>query len=173
VSPRPVETEDGMTTATNGTTSPCVDLIRESTMATFRTICGGEAEFIGLRDMKQDPIGVQGIIAVVGDLSWSVSLAFPQKTAEALAPQFAGFEIAYDTPDMNDMIGEIANVLAGDVVARLDAQGHDVRMSLPTVARGQNLHVHQPGAVLNVCLFFHIPQGSMSVGLSIGKGARC
>ncbi len=158
---------------TGATTTPHVDLIRESTIATFRTICAGEPEFLGTRDMKQDPIGVQGIIAVVGDLNWSVSLAFPPQTAEALARQFAGFGITYDSPDMNDVIGEIANVLAGDVVARLDAEGHDVKMSLPTVARGQDLHVHQPGAVLNVCLYFHLPQGSMCVGLAIARTGRC
>jgi chemotaxis protein CheX len=162
-----------MTVTTNSATSTHLDLLRESTQATFLTICGAEAEYVGTCVAGHDTTGVQGIIAVVGDLSWSLSLAFSPETAEALALQFAGFEIAYDSADMNDMIGEIANVLAGDVVARLDAQGHNVKMSLPTVARGRDLHVHQPGAVLNEVLCFRLPQGSMAVGLSIGKGDRC
>jgi chemotaxis protein CheX len=159
-----------VTTATSAT--PHVDLLRDSTILTFRTICGGEPEYQGTVEASEDPIGVQGIIAVVGDLNWSVSLAFPPATAEALALQFAGFEIPYDSPDMNDVIGEIANVLAGDVVARLDSQGHSVKMSLPTVARGEDLHVYQPGAVINSCLQFHLPQGSMCVALAIAKASK-
>jgi chemotaxis protein CheX len=85
--------------------------------------------------------GVIGVISFLGDLDWSLSLGFPRETAVALSAKFAGFEIEFDSADMGDVIGEMANVVAGDVVARLADCGIQVQMSMPTVTRGHEMEV--------------------------------
>jgi chemotaxis protein CheX len=145
------------------------EVLMESTRFTFGSICGAQPVIEGEVTMPPDASSVQGIVAVVGDLSWSLSLVFPPATAEALARKFSGFDIAYDSADMNDVIGELANVMAGDIVARLDHLGIKVKMSLPTVARGKDVHLAQPGAVSMLSIRAKLPQGQAWVGLAVGR----
>jgi CheY-specific phosphatase CheX len=143
-----------------------LEVLKASVKTTFGAICGSEPVF-NEPEVVADRSGVLGIIAVVGDLSWSLTLGFPPATAEALATQFAGFEIPFDSPDMGDVIGELANVLAGDLVAKLEGVGVGVKMSLPTVARGQDVDTVQGGSVTTYRMGFTTPQGRGWLGLAI------
>ena len=49
--------------------------------------------------------------------------------------KFTGFELDYDSPDMGDVVGEMVNVLAGDIVSRLRDGCIKVAMSLPTIIK--------------------------------------
>ena len=49
---------------------------------------------------------------------------------------------------MGDLVGEMANVMAGDIVARLEKSGIKAQMSLPTVARGHDVELLPPS---NAC----------------------
>jgi len=82
-----------------------------------------------------------GIITFVGDASWSLSLILPGDTARRLTRKFAGFDIPLESRDMGDAVGELANVLAGDIVALLDRRKFKAQLSLPTVARGAALEL--------------------------------
>jgi chemotaxis protein CheX len=148
------------------------DVLMDATRFTFKAICGSDPVVEEGAVEEPEAGSVQGIIAVVGDLSWSLSLAFSPKTAEAIAHKFSGFTIAYESADMNDVIGELANVMAGDVVARLDRLGHKVKMSLPTVARGRGLHMIHPGAEALSRFCLRLPQGQAWVGLATAKGNK-
>jgi chemotaxis protein CheX len=126
-----------------------VDCAKDALITTLSAICGSDPIYKG--DMTQSEPGdrIIGIISIMGDVAWSVMMGFPASTAMDLVIKFAGFEIPYDSDDMGDVIGELANVLAGDLVARLDSAGLRVEMSLPTVARGCDVNVMPPaGATL-------------------------
>jgi CheY-specific phosphatase CheX len=88
--------------------------------------------------------GIVGMISLLGDVHWSVMLALPSETATALAAAFAGFVIDYDSEDMGDLVGEIVNVLAGDVLLRLEGLGVAADMSLPAIMRGTAMGVMLP-----------------------------
>jgi chemotaxis protein CheX len=148
-----------------------VDVLRNSTCSTFGVFCGIEPTFEGTFESVDYASSVQGIIAVVGDLSWSVTIGFPPKTATDLAEKVAGFEIPFESDDMTDIIGELANVLAGDIVARLDGLGVDVKMSLPSVARGERFRMVHPGASSAARMMFRLPQGPMWLELAVAKKA--
>lgn len=148
-----------------------IKVLRDSTISTFGAFCGSEPSYDGSDHIPDEAASVQGIIAMVGDLSWSVTLGFPPETATALALKFAGFEIPFESEDMTDVVGELANVLAGDLVARLDALGVSAKMSLPSVARGRSFSMVQPGASSAAQLRFTLPQGPMWIGLAVGKVA--
>lgn len=113
--------------------------------------------------------GIVGIISIIGDLSWSVSLGLPKKSAIILAKEFAGFDINYDSEDMDDVTGELVNVLAGDIVAQLDAVGTSVSMSLPTVARGNKMGVHVPDQLPKIQLHCSSHGQNFAISLTSGK----
>ncbi len=109
--------------------------------------------------------GVVAVIPFLGDPLWSLALVLPEAAAVAAARGFAGFDIPYDSPDMGDLVGEMANVIAGDVVARLEAARVSVRMALPTVARGQDVELLPPTRACESRLTFSTPSGGFQVRL--------
>ncbi len=87
---------------------------------------------------------LMAVISLVGDVGWSVFIGIPRSTAEPLVQKFAGFEVPFDSPDMCDAVGELCNIFAGDIKAKLDAQGVRAEISLPSVTRGEKLSMLFP-----------------------------
>ncbi|MDH3256881.1 MAG: chemotaxis protein CheX [Nitrospinota bacterium] len=107
--------------------------------------------------------GVVGIISFFGDITWIMMLGFPKECAIGLVAKFTGFELDYESPDMGDVVGEMANVLAGDVVARLRDGSVKVAMSLPTIIKGSNVEPLLPSGFPSKKLIFNVPEGVVMV----------
>ncbi len=120
--------------------------------------------------------GVVGIISYVGDVTWLMMMGFPKDCAMGLVTKFTGFELDYDSPDMGDVIGEMANVLAGDIVARLREGSVKVALSLPTIIKGSNVEPLLPRGFPSKKLIFTVPEGIVMIkivgakaGMSYGQ----
>jgi CheY-specific phosphatase CheX len=90
---------------------------------------------------------IMGIISLVGQVDWSLAIGLGAGTATAVAERFTGFEIPFDSADMGDAIGELANLLAGEVKMELDRVGVSADISLPQVLRGCALGVARQSQV--------------------------
>jgi chemotaxis protein CheX len=113
--------------------------------------------------------GVVGIISFLGESNWTFGLILPEAIAPALAKQFAGFDISFDSPDMGDVVGELANVIAGDIVAQLDKRKLKAQMSLPMVARGHDVELFGPTGRPQTTLEFRSNLGTFWCKLAAGK----
>jgi CheY-specific phosphatase CheX len=107
--------------------------------------------------------GVVGIISYFGDITWLMMLGFPKDCATGLVAKFTGFELDYESPDMGDVVGEMANVLAGDVVSRLRDGCVKVAMSLPTIIKGADVEPMLPRGLPSKKLIFTVPEGIVMV----------
>jgi CheY-specific phosphatase CheX len=147
---------------------PCalIDCITEAVSSTFASIYGREPlrKENGAAQMAGD--GVFGIISLVGGLQCSIVLGLPRDTAKAVTAKFAGFEIDYDGPDMGDIVGELANVVAGDAAGRLELRGIAANLSLPTVARGNDVEMIQQDNTMSRLVHFECTDGSFWVKIS-------
>jgi CheY-specific phosphatase CheX len=110
--------------------------------------------------------GVVGCISLVGDVDWSLVLSIPRATASALAGSFAGFEIPFDSPDMGDAVGEMANLVAGEVKVQLDGIGLSAEISLPQVFRGDIIEVLQLPHLPSKLLSFECSCGPLWVAIA-------
>ncbi len=121
---------------------PHSDAVSEAVNEIMQTACGTVVERC---DSLPEDICENGaaiaVISVMGDVEWSLYLGFPRETTMALCTAFAGFEIPFESEDMGDAIGEVANVLAGGIKNILDKRGVNVEISLPSVMRVDGLHV--------------------------------
>ena len=117
------------------------DCIATAADVTFQSICGVTPQVVPCPQEEPGGDMVLAVISLVGQVEWSVFLGLPQTTAVAAAAKFAGFPIPFDSPDMGDAIGELTNILAGQVKAILDKRGVKVEISLPSVMRAANLQV--------------------------------
>lgn len=115
------------------------DCIKKGVESVFGMIFGDGPKYDGAEVEKHIGDGVVGIISFVGDLHWLLMVAFPRTSAENLISKFTGFEIKYDDPDMGDGVGELANMLGGDMVSRLAKMGIKVAVSLPSILRGHDV----------------------------------
>lgn len=100
------------------------------------------------------PAAVTAVISFFGDPAFSVMLGLPEATAATVAERFCGSEVPFDSPDMGDLVGELVNVMAGEVTARLEAGGRKAPMSLPTVVRGRDVEVLPPADATSERLAF-------------------
>jgi len=147
-----------------------IEIVELATATTFAMICGTEPTSF-LADSPRVPYeGVVGIISVVGDVAWSIMVCLPRQTAEAVAMIFTGMEVGFDSPDMGGVVAELANVIAGDIVARLDAEGLRAEMSLPMVARGSDIELLDQAKLPAARYSFSLPEGGFDVKLTVGKG---
>lgn len=113
--------------------------------------------------------GMIGTICFTGEVAWAFSLILPRETAAGLAHLFTGMDLEYDGPDMADAIGELANVVAGDIIARLAARRINTQMSLPEVARGEEVEIVFPADPAPVVLDFESGLGAFHVKVVTGK----
>ncbi|NIA31144.1 MAG: hypothetical protein GWP06_14695 [Actinobacteria bacterium] len=118
-----------------------VSSVRQGVTTTFDSMFGDEPDCCASEKDKTSFYSIIGIISFVGDLAWSFMLGLPRETASFVAKDFAGFEVNFDSEDMGDTVGELANIIAGDIVARLDALGVKAALSLPMVVRGKKLEM--------------------------------
>ncbi|HUI06920.1 MAG TPA: chemotaxis protein CheX [Verrucomicrobiae bacterium] len=112
---------------------------------------------------------VIAVVSFVGDLDVNIFLGLPSATAVVLASKFAGFEIPFESSDMADAVGELTNMVAGDLKIRLDRCRMKANISVPTVFRGQDLIVATPRSEVVRQHCFHTGGGDFMAGLCSKK----
>lgn len=134
--------------------------VEEAATAFFKTSCGLTHVPAGPAEEGGPCAGIMSTISFMGDPPWAFALAFPEDAAVMVAKSFAGFDIPFDSPDMGDLLGEVANVIAGDICGRLMNKGIKSQMSLPTVVRGDHVALLVPSGVSTTRLTFSGPKGT-------------
>lgn len=77
---------------------------------------------------------VSGIIGMSGDVIGSVVLSFSTDTAKKLVTAFCGMELAADSADFADAVGELVNMVSGSAKGMFVDK--DVSISCPSVVIG-------------------------------------
>src|SRR5688572_13568276 len=115
------------------------DVARDAADSLFTSMFGERSASQPPSD--EEPVGdvIVGLLSFAGDVAYSFAVILPEKTAPNLARDFAGMELTFDHPDMLYVAGELANLIAGDLVARMEACHIHTRMSLPSLSRGTDI----------------------------------
>lgn len=147
-----------------------VDKVKQSVNNTFTSICQETPVCTGISENGVHSSTIVGIMSVVcKGMVMCLTLGFPKETALATAKKFTGTEIAFDTPDMGDVIGELANILTGDIAAAMEQLGMPGELSIPTVARGSEIEMLLPTRPPSVTLNFKSTFGSFWLKVALGS----
>lgn len=149
-----------------------VDIVQVAVSQTVAMFVGIEPKCLPAEEVARIWDGICGTISFVGDRRYSMTMCCSRESAVELARAMAGFEIDYDSVDMGDAIGEVANIIAGNIVAQMDTQGVMVAMSLPTVFRGHNVERVLPHNMVSICTSFELPTSTFWVDVIAGQTAR-
>ena len=143
----------------------CVD---QAAITILGSTCGLKLEMIDDPGNLTDDGLIIAIISLVGDVGWSIFLGFPPKTAVAAASKFAGFDIPFESDDMGDAVGELANMVAGQVKILLDQRSIKVDISLPSVIRAEHLEVLSRHTTVAQKRCFNTTAGKLWIGVTVG-----
>jgi CheY-specific phosphatase CheX len=135
------------------TTPQFVDEVREfligSVAEVFSTMLNTTAQPASdspLRDSSA--VLVVGSVGFIGDVSGMVYVSFTETFARNLASRMLGMpEAELDGNEMvNDVIGELTNMIVGAVKSHLCDTGVSCVLTIPTIVRGRNIQAEQTHA---------------------------
>ncbi|HYX07239.1 MAG TPA: chemotaxis protein CheX [Bacteroidales bacterium] len=119
--------------------------VRESVVNTIESIIGADVKYVDETNGEGPLNGIIGNINVFNsEHTLSLMLAIPKDSALHFSEVFMGMELPFESDDMGDLIGEISNILAGDVAANVEKVGFHGQSSLPTATRGSDLTLFMP-----------------------------
>ncbi len=89
-----------------------------------------------MKDRGQLNNTITGLIGLAGTHKGVLALHIPNNVAFAITSNFLGMEIDEINEAVEDAIGELANMLGGNVKTILSEKGRDIELSLPTTISG-------------------------------------
>jgi chemotaxis protein CheX len=112
---------------------------------------------------------ITGMVGFAGTYSGVISIHCPVNLALKITSSMLGMECDEVNDDLNDAIGEIANMLGGSVKLVLSKGGLDVKLSIPTVISGEDYTVNSLSDIDCVVIPFNLDGEKFLVGLTLKK----
>lgn len=104
---------------------------------------------------------VRAAVQITGAWEGAVVIECDEVIAGAFTSAMLGLgDEPADESDVHDVVGELANMVGGNLKAVV---GADARLSLPTVVVGANLDVSVPGSVVRSRTSYGTPVGCFSL----------
>jgi chemotaxis protein CheX len=100
---------------------------------------------------------ISGLIGMVGDkIQGSMSISFDEGLVLEIMDKMLGEKTDVINSDIQDMVGEITNMICGGAKNELDQKGYDFGMATPVVVSGKNHTInHQVDGKKMVMPFSH------------------
>lgn len=92
------------------------------------------------------------MVGLAGAYSGLVSIHIPWPLALSFTSQMLGMEVTEIDDDVNDAMGEIANMIAGSFKQHLSKGGSDIQLSTPSVVNGSDYTITSRNNVENITL---------------------
>lgn len=112
---------------------------------------------------------VTGMVGLAGTYTGILSIHCPRDFAMRITSNMLGMEVDEVGEDVNDALGEIANMLGGYVKQILSKGGLDINLSIPTVIAGEDYTVNSMSDSDCVIIPFTNESQRFLVGLKLRK----
>ena len=99
---------------------------------------------------------ISGIIGLSGEVSGAVAISMSDQAAIMITKSLTGKDHSSFDTDVTDAIGEIINIIAGNVKKDFEEELR-IRISLPSIVKGKNHSIIWPSEKTRIiCIPFHI-----------------
>jgi chemotaxis protein CheX len=112
---------------------------------------------------------ISGTISLTGEeISGNVSLILEMPLATKIFRSMMGLDgnAPVNAQEINDVVGELANMVAGGAKSKLQEQNVHFKIGLPTVVVGENHYIEPPRNVSTIVVPFAIQEGKFHLELS-------
>ena len=96
-----------------------------------------------------------------------LAIHLPDKVAMSITGSFLGMDVEEVDDDVTDAIGELANMVAGNIKMILDEEGNNVTVSIPSCVHGDEYTMDTVSDSERVVIPFNIESGQFLVELQI------
>jgi len=107
------------------------------------------------------------MVGLAGTYNGLVSVHLPWPLAISFTSLMLGMEVTEIDDDVNDAMGEVANMVAGSFKQHFSKGGSDIHLSTPSVVNGSDYMVSSGSNIENISLNFTINEERFLVSLSI------
>lgn len=155
-------------------TVPHGDVVGDALKRVMRSVCDAELETTTEPFATTAGNVVFSMISIYGEVQWTISVGYEESAAVGVASRLAGEKISFDSEDLGDAIGEITNMVAGEIKRALINRNMQVQISLPTVLAATEIRwlVHSAQSVSNDQVRYATPFGKMRIALTVGQGVE-
>ena len=132
---------------------------------------------VGVEDLIHLPLQVDvtthfkecltAMVGLAGTYNGLVSVHLPWPMAISFTSLMLGMEVTEIDDDVNDAMGEIANMVAGSFKQHLSKGGSDIQLSTPSVVNGADYNVSSGNNLENITIKFATDEEWLMVSLSI------
>lgn len=145
--------------------------IIESTIEIFTGMVMMEVSVAGepLLEMAALKQSITGMVGLAGIHRGVLAVHFPKQVALDVTGSFLGMEVEEINADVQDAIGEIANMLGGNLKTILSDRGKDIQLSLPSTISGDEYSFTSHADVDQVILPFQAPAGVFYVEVELER----
>jgi chemotaxis protein CheX len=112
---------------------------------------------------------VSGMVGLAGTFKGLLAIHTPNEVAKAITSNFLGLDVDEINDDVQDAIGELANMLAGNIKLAIDESGKDVTLSIPSAVHGDEYSLNCLANAEWVVMPFATPAGEFLVELQVQK----
>lgn len=113
---------------------------------------------------------VSGLIGMVGDnIQGSLSISFEEGLVLEIMEKMLGERPDAINSEVNDMVGEITNMICGGAKNELDEKGYNFGMATPMVVSGSNHTIDHQVDGKKVVLPFTNPAGNVYLEMCFNK----
>ena len=161
----------GISQATSFTEERVAGYVIDATKEVFSTMVMMEVvdDFPLKEPVSRFKCSITGMVGFAGTYSGVISIHCPVALALKITSNMLGVECDEVNDDLNDAIGEIANMLGGSVKQVLSKGGLDVKLSIPTVISGEDYTVNSLSDNDCVIVPFTVEGHTLLVGLTLKK----
>lgn len=112
---------------------------------------------------------ITGVIGLAGTHKGVLAVHIPHQVAFAITSNFLGIDIDEINEDVEDAIGEIANMLGGNIKSILSEKGRDIDLSLPSTVSGKEYGFQTIKGAEKIIISFASDSGQFIVELQLEK----
>lgn len=112
---------------------------------------------------------ISGVIGLAGAYKGVLAIHLPNQIALDITSSFLGMDVDEINEDVEDAVGEIANMLGGDVKGFLSDTGSDIDLSLPSTVSGASYEFQPNKNAEKYLVPFKTGDGQFVVELQLEK----
>ena len=112
---------------------------------------------------------ISGVIGLAGTHKGVLAIHIPNKVALAITSSFLGMDVDAINEDVKDAVGELANMLGGDIKSILSDNGRDIALSLPSTITGQEYDFQPTKEAERIIIPFKCDAGEFAIDFQLEK----
>jgi len=147
------------------------DKIIEAAKEIFSTMVMMEISVCGDHLSTSLPLteSISGVIGLAGTHKGVLAIHIPYKVAMAITSSFLGMDVDEINEDVEDAVGELANMLGGNVKSILSEKGRDIDLSLPSTITGRQYDFQPTKEAERIIIPFQCDAGEFTIDLQLEK----